>query len=178
MDMLTIGNFLADLRKEHNLTQEQLGDELGVTNKTVSRWETGTYLPPVEMLQMLSDKYNVTINEILSGERLTSAEQYKQQAESNIKTALDKSVFSLKDKKNYFSKKWLKDHCAELVIEIIVLIAMAVVVSIFWTAYSSLVAVAAIAWSFITNNRKMSYVEGKLYDEGLKHSQEENNEKH
>lgn len=57
MDMIKTGRFLAELRKEHSLTQEQLGAELGVTNKTVSRWETGTYMPPVEMLQLLSVKY-------------------------------------------------------------------------------------------------------------------------
>ncbi|MDE5729583.1 MAG: helix-turn-helix transcriptional regulator, partial [Clostridia bacterium] len=57
MDMIKIGKFLCELRKEQNLTQEQLGEELGVSNKTISRWEPGTYLPPVEMLQLLSDKY-------------------------------------------------------------------------------------------------------------------------
>ena len=71
MDMIKIGEFLAKLRKEQGWTQEQLGEKLGVTNKTVSRWEKGNYLPPVEMLQMMSEVYGLTINEILSGERLT-----------------------------------------------------------------------------------------------------------
>ena len=66
MDMTRIGAFLAELRKENDLTQEELGESLGVSNKTVSRWETGTYLPPVEMLQRLSERYSVSINEILS----------------------------------------------------------------------------------------------------------------
>ena len=48
MDLIKIGNFIAELRKKQKLTQEQLGEKLGVTNKTVSRWETGTYLPPAE----------------------------------------------------------------------------------------------------------------------------------
>lgn len=46
MDMQKIGGFLAELRKSKNLTQEELGDKIGVTNKTVSRWENGNYLPP------------------------------------------------------------------------------------------------------------------------------------
>ena len=50
MDMVQMGSFLAELRKEKNLTQAELGDKLGVTNKTISRWETGNYMPPVEML--------------------------------------------------------------------------------------------------------------------------------
>ena len=58
MDMIKIGKFLSELRREKNLTQEELGEELGVTNKTVSRWETGTYLPPVEIIQILSQNYS------------------------------------------------------------------------------------------------------------------------
>ena len=53
MDMVKMGSFLAELRKEHSLTQAELGDKLGVTNKTISRWETGNYMPPVEMLEEL-----------------------------------------------------------------------------------------------------------------------------
>ena len=47
MNMQKIGSFLAELRKEKNLTQDELGAQIGVTNKTISRWETGNYLPPV-----------------------------------------------------------------------------------------------------------------------------------
>ena len=47
MDMQKIGSFLAELRIEKNLTQDELGAQIGVTNKTISRWETGNYLPPV-----------------------------------------------------------------------------------------------------------------------------------
>ena len=64
MDLKQIGMFLAQLRKELNLTQEQLGEKLGVSNKTVSRWENGNYLPPVEALQLMSEFYGLTINEI------------------------------------------------------------------------------------------------------------------
>lgn len=67
MDMAKMGTFLADLRKEQKLTQAELGEKLGVTNKTISRWETGSYMPPVEMLEELSRMYDLTINELLSG---------------------------------------------------------------------------------------------------------------
>ena len=66
MDLQLIGKFIAELRKEQELTQEQLGEKLGVTNKTVSRWETGAYLPPAEALLAMSDLFSVSINEILS----------------------------------------------------------------------------------------------------------------
>ena len=83
MDMQKIGKFLAELRIEKNLTQDQLGEKIGVTNKTVSRWENGNYLPPVEMLQILSKFYGVGINELLSGERLDE-KHYKENAEEYI----------------------------------------------------------------------------------------------
>ena len=90
MDMKKIGSFLAELRKEKNLTQDELGAQIGVTNKTISRWETGNYLPPVEMLQTLGDNFGVSINEILNGERISDG-NYKDISEQNIKSALTKS---------------------------------------------------------------------------------------
>lgn len=89
MDTQKIGKFLKEFRKENNMTQEQLGERIGVTNKTVSRWETGNYMPPIESLKLLSDIYQISINEILSGERLTQ-ENYQEAAEDNLTSALEK----------------------------------------------------------------------------------------
>lgn len=88
MDTQKIGKFLKELRKQNNMTQEQLGERIGVTNKTVSRWETGNYMPPIESLRLLSDIYDISINEILAGEKL-SEESFKEAAEENIATALE-----------------------------------------------------------------------------------------
>lgn len=90
MDTQKTGRFLKALRTEKGMTQEQLGEKLGVTNKTVSRWETGAYLPPVECLKLLSELYQITINELLAGERLEQA-NYKSAAEENLATALKKN---------------------------------------------------------------------------------------
>ena len=89
MDMQKVGTFLAELRKERNLTQDELGEKIGVTNKTVSRWENGNYLPPAEILQILSELYDVSINELLSGGRLDE-KHYKENAEEYIVTDLMK----------------------------------------------------------------------------------------
>ena len=70
MDLIRIGKFIAEMRKEQGLSQTQLGEKIGVTNKTVSRWETGMYLPPAEMLLSLSELFGVTVNEILDRNRL------------------------------------------------------------------------------------------------------------
>ena len=88
MDTVLTGKFLKMLRKEKGLTQEQLGEKVGVTNKTVSRWETGNYMPPVECLSILSDLYGVSINEIISGKRLDS-DEFTEAAEDNLKGALE-----------------------------------------------------------------------------------------
>lgn len=95
MDVQKIGAFLAELRKERNLTQDELGMQIGVTNKTISRWENGNYLPPVEMLQILSNKFDVSINEILNGERISNSD-YKDISEQNLKTALINSDLVIK----------------------------------------------------------------------------------
>lgn len=88
MDTVRIGQFLKDLRKEKGFTQEQLGEKVGITNKTVSRWENGNYIPPVECLVILSDIYGVSINEIVSGKRLTINE-FSNAAEDNLRGVLE-----------------------------------------------------------------------------------------
>lgn len=90
MDTQKIGQFLKELRKQNHMTQEQLGERVGVTNKTVSRWETGNYLPPIECLKLLSDIYQISINELLTGRRLNEVE-YKEASEENIAVALEEN---------------------------------------------------------------------------------------
>lgn len=97
MDTVKIGKFLKELRKEKGYTQEALGEKIGVTNKTVSRWETGTYMPPVECLVLLSDIYDVSINEIVAGQRLNEAE-FNDAAEENLSEALQLSENAYRQK--------------------------------------------------------------------------------
>ena len=65
MDTIKFGQFLKELRKTKGLTQEQLAQVINVTNRTVSRWETGTNLPDIDVLILLSEFYNVSIDYIL-----------------------------------------------------------------------------------------------------------------
>ena len=164
MDTVQIGKFLAQLRREQGLTQEQLGEKLGVTNKTVSRWENGNYLPPVEMLQGLSELYGITINEILSGERLTG-EEYREKAEENIKTALERSPFSLEEKVEYYKGKWRKDHfwtCTVIRILIWGLLAVGLMTrELLWSVGY---AAASLIYYCIERNQMMTYVEARAYD--------------
>lgn len=69
MDQIRIGRFLKECRKEKGLTQEMAAERLGVSGRTVSRWETGHNLPDISLLTELSDLYDVTIPEIINGKR-------------------------------------------------------------------------------------------------------------
>lgn len=86
MNQEKIGGLLKALRKEKNLTQQQLAEVVNVSNRTVSRWETGTNMPDLEMVIELADYYEVDIREILDGER-KSEKMNKEMKETLIKVA-------------------------------------------------------------------------------------------
>jgi len=69
MDQSKVGNFIKELRKEKNLTQEQLAERFNVARRTVSRWENGNNLPDIDILIEMSDLFGVDLREILDGER-------------------------------------------------------------------------------------------------------------
>ena len=69
MEQKKIGLFLKKLRNENNLTQEILAEKLNVSSRTVSRWETGSNMPDISMLVELSEFYQISIPEIIDGER-------------------------------------------------------------------------------------------------------------
>lgn len=165
MDQIKTGKFIAALRKEKGLTQAQLGDKLGVTNKTVSRWENGNYMPDVEMLSLLSEEFGVSINELISGERL-AAENFKKAADSNLAAALSSSTFTLKEKITFFKKKWLLEHIAAIVLCAAAWIGLILWLALKLRAYTLLGAVGgmlAVLFYVVLYNRMMAYVEKRTY---------------
>ena len=164
MDMIKIGKFIAQLRKEQGLTQEQFGEKIGVTNKTVSRWETGNYLPPADALLIMSELFGISVNELLSGQRLND-EEYKQAAEENLTQAIKSSSFTLKDKIEFFKKKWLKEHIAIMIFIGVCIIGVFVAGLFLENAFVSygafLLLIAAHCWR---NNTMMTYVEKNAYE--------------
>ena len=144
------------------------GRSIGVTNKTISRWENGNYMPDVEMLSLLSKEFGVSINELISGERLW-AEDFKKAADDNLVTALNNSTFTLKEKIVFFKKKWLHEHISTIVLCVVAWIGI-----IIWTAlklrgsdsYALLGAIGsmlAILFYVVLYNRMMVYVENHAY---------------
>ena len=83
MDQIRIGRFIAQCRKAGGLTQRQLADELGISDKTVSKWECGNGLPEVSLMLPLCAALGVTVNDLLSGERVAQAD-YQKKAEENM----------------------------------------------------------------------------------------------
>ena len=86
MNLEKTGSMLKDLRKEKGMTQEQLGEKFGVSRRTVSRWETGSNMPDLDVLIELSDFYEVDLREILSGER-KSEKMYEEMKETVLQVA-------------------------------------------------------------------------------------------
>ena len=101
MDQKKTGDFLKELRKEKSLTQEQVAEKLGVSSRTISRWETGTYMPDISMLVDIAEMYDVDVREIIDGER--------KQENMNIEvkeTAIKMADYSVMEKKNLL--KWIR----------------------------------------------------------------------
>ena len=96
MDSKKMGEFIAENRKKKGLTQEQLGEKLGVSNKTVSRWENGNYMPDLSLLETLSRELGISLNELLAGEKIEQENAVKY-SEQNLISTIDYSDKKIKN---------------------------------------------------------------------------------
>ena len=87
MDQIKVGAFLKDLRKEKGITQEQLAEKLGVSGRTISRWETGKNMPDISLLVEIAEFFDVSIPEIIKGER--KSENMKEETKEVVETMSD-----------------------------------------------------------------------------------------
>ncbi len=162
MDQIKIGKFIASLRRQAGLTQEALGEKIGVSNKTISRWENGNYMPDIEMLQLLSKEFDVNIHELLAGERISN-EDFRQKADEQLIEAAKNGVFTFNERKAYFKKKWRKEHAALFVVLALIFIAACVLPFILnkpWLI--GLAPLTALIEYGYQNNKMMTYVESFL----------------
>ena len=83
MDQIKIGKFIASKRKEQKMTQVQLAEKLGITDRAVSKWETGKSLPDASIMLQLCGYLKITVNDLLSGE-VVSMENYNERTEKNL----------------------------------------------------------------------------------------------
>lgn len=102
MDQIKIGKFIAEMRKEQNLTQQDLAEKLGISNKTISKWECGNGMPDYAVMESLCETLSININELLSGERLPSQEYSKKAEENMISLIQERSENNKRDIREWF----------------------------------------------------------------------------
>ena len=117
MDQAKIGSFLKALRNEKNLTQETLAEQLGVSNRTVSRWETGSNMPDIGMVVEIADFYDVSIPEIIDGER--KSENMNQETRDTAVKIAEYSRNEVKTGKQKLIGYYSSDILGELTTELI-----------------------------------------------------------
>ena len=86
MDQEKIGKFIFELRKEKKMTQQELADKIGVTDRAISKWENGRGMPDLSLMKPLCDVLGITLNELISGERIEKKELQKKSEENILKT--------------------------------------------------------------------------------------------
>ena len=104
MNQEKIGKFICELRKEKGFTQKELADKLNITDRAISKWENGRGLPDLSLIKPLCDELDISINELLSGEKLNKKE-YNLKLEENIEKTIeysDKKIKNIKGKINIF----------------------------------------------------------------------------
>ena len=102
MDQLKIGKFIADCRKRKNLTQIQLAEKLGITDKAVSKWERGVAMPDTSIMLELCDILGISVNELLSGEKINM----ENSSQKNEQLLLDMAKELEKKNKTIWSSMW------------------------------------------------------------------------
>ena len=114
MEQQKVGSFLKELRKEKNLTQEQLAEQFNVSVRTVSRWETAVNMPDIVLLVELAEFYDVSIPEIIDGER--KSEQMK---DEKMKDEIKEAAIKLSDYSESMNQDTMKSIVCFMVIAFI-----------------------------------------------------------
>ena len=128
MDQAKIGKFIADCRKEKGLTQAQLAEKLGVSDRAVSKWETGRSMPDSSIMLEVCDAIGINVNELLNGERIVM-DEYKEKAEAQLLEM----------------KKMEEDH-AKLMLRLEVVIGCTCSIALFILIFAASFAVTSTPW--------------------------------
>ncbi|MBQ7917885.1 MAG: helix-turn-helix transcriptional regulator [Clostridia bacterium] len=121
MELEKVGNFIRDKRKEKNLTQLGLAEKIFVSEKTISKWETGKGFPDTSLIVPLCEVLEISANELLSGEEIKDDKTYKEKAEKNL--------IELKDEQAKINKHLLNMEYFIIISSIIVLLTCAILAS-------------------------------------------------
>lgn len=121
-------------------------------------------MPDIEMLSLLSKEFDVSINELISGERFLE-EDFKKAADNNLVTALNNSIFTLKERIAFFKKKWLHEHIATIILCIVAWIGIMLWVALnnSYALLGAIGSILALLFYVVLYNRMMVYVENHAY---------------
>ncbi len=121
MDQIRIGKFIAECRKKENLTQAQLAEKLNITDRAISKWETGKALPDSNIMLELCDILGISVNELLSGERI----DVKQKEEKT-----NELVFQMAKNEERYHKRLMFAACVIVVTSLIALVCLITLISL------------------------------------------------
>ena len=99
MNQEKIGKFILECRKAKNLTQSELAEKLGVSDKSVSNWENGRNMPDLSLFKPLCEILDISINDLVSGEKVTK-DKYQEKLEENIISTIDYTNKKVIEKNN------------------------------------------------------------------------------
>lgn len=100
MNQEKIGKFIASCRKQKNITQQELAEKLGVSDRTIGNWENGRNMPDLSLFKPLCKELDISLNDFLSGEVVTEKE-YQERLEENIINTIDYTSKKIKDRNNF-----------------------------------------------------------------------------
>ena len=115
VDIQKVGAFIAQCRKEHNWTQKELGEKLGVTDKAISKWENGRSFPDITLLESLCETFDITVSELLSGKKI-EPKDYKRETERLLIQSIGEKrlrgfqigIYSSGAGNDYIGRHWLR----------------------------------------------------------------------
>ena len=165
MNQEKIGKFIANCRKDKKLTQEQLAEKLNISKNAVSKWERGLNLPDVSIMQELCKILGITLNELFIGENIIE-EKYKEVADNNLLNALENSSFTLKEKIDFYKKKWKKEHISKMILCLIswlILIVALKFQNVEGYIIGTIAGMLVVLFYIVLYNQMMIYVENNAY---------------
>ena len=121
MDQAKIGSFIAQCRKNENLTQMQLAEKLNITDRAISKWETGKAMPDSSIMLKLCDVLKITVNDLLSGEVVTM---------DNYNKELEKNLLEMVKQKEESDRRLLKLEIVMGIVAVLPLVAAAIIASV------------------------------------------------
>lgn len=167
MDQEKIGKLINTLRKEKKWTQKELADLIGVSDKSVSKWERGVCLPDVSLFKALCETLGITLNEFFAGEKIKE-ENYKEKADENLLQALENSTFTLKERQKYFKEKWQREHFVELMLTMFVIVFFIIYGWIKDSSITVIFIIIGFVSGIVENNRMMAYIEKNAFGKNEK----------